>query len=127
MPHCPLQDKRCGGCTRLSVPYEQQLQSKQKRIEKLFDRVMPISGMASPYRYRNKIIAATAHDRDGLLTGQYVYGTHYVLRQNDCLLENEEAVRIVKKMPNWIPGKQKGQTVRVKYTLPISFSLDKTK
>lgn len=95
MPHCPLQDKRCGGCTRLSVPYEQQLQSKQKRIEKLFDRVMPISGMASPYRYRNKIIAAAAHDRDGLLTGQYVYGTHYVLRQNDCLLENEEAVRIV--------------------------------
>ena len=40
---------------------------------------------------------------------------------------DEEAVRIVKNMPNWIPGKQKGQTVRVKYTLPISFSLDKTK
>ena len=95
MPHCPLQAKRCGGCTRLSVPYEQQLQFKQTRLEKLFDRVMPIEGMHSPYRYRNKIIAAVAHDRNGLMTGQYVYGTHYVLRQEDSLLENEEAVRIV--------------------------------
>lgn len=40
---------------------------------------------------------------------------------------DEEAIRIVKSMPNWTPGKQKGQAVRVKYSLPISFSLDKTK
>lgn len=36
---------------------------------------------------------------------------------------DEEAVRIVKSMPNWKPGKQNGKVVRVKYTLPISFSL----
>lgn len=36
---------------------------------------------------------------------------------------DEEAVRIVKAMPNWKPGKQNGKVVRVKYTLPISFSL----
>lgn len=36
---------------------------------------------------------------------------------------DEEAVRIVKGMPNWKPGKQNGKVVRVKYTLPISFSL----
>ena len=95
MLHCPLQARRCGGCTRLSVPYERQLKYKQQQLEKLFDRVMPIMGMENPYRYRNKIIAAAAHDRNGLLTGQYVYGTHYVLRQDDCLLENAEAVRIV--------------------------------
>ena len=37
---------------------------------------------------------------------------------------DEEAVRVVKSMPNWTPGKQGGQVVRVKYTLPITFSLD---
>ena len=95
MPHCPLQEKRCGGCTRLSVPYESQLKHKQKRLEELFDRVMPIRGMENPFRYRNKIISAVSHDREGLLTGQYVYGTHYVLRQDDCLLENADAVQIV--------------------------------
>jgi|GEM_PF-262541 len=35
-----------------------------------------------------------------------------------------EAIRVVKAMPQkWIPGKQKGVPVRVKYTLPVQFSL----
>ncbi|WP_285059606.1 TonB family protein [Pedobacter ginsengisoli] len=36
-----------------------------------------------------------------------------------------EAVRVVKTSPKWIPGKQEGKPVRVKYNLPISFSLSK--
>ena len=34
-----------------------------------------------------------------------------------------EAVRVLSAMPKWTPGKQGGQVVRVKYTLPINFSL----
>ncbi len=34
-----------------------------------------------------------------------------------------EALRVVRNMPNWIPGNQDGEKVRVKYTLPISFKL----
>ena len=34
-----------------------------------------------------------------------------------------EAVRVVNAMPKWKPGKQKGQPVRVKFTIPISFRL----
>lgn len=33
----------------------------------------------------------------------------------------EEAIRVAKLMPNWIPGSQSGRTVRVKYRLPIWF------
>jgi len=36
---------------------------------------------------------------------------------------DEEALRVVKSMPNWIPGKQRGKPVRVQYNLPIKFSL----
>lgn len=34
---------------------------------------------------------------------------------------DEEAIRLIESMPHWIPGRQNGQTVRVKYTLPVSF------
>ena len=34
-----------------------------------------------------------------------------------------EAIRVISAMPNWIPGKQKGLVVRVKYTVPIMFRL----
>ena len=37
---------------------------------------------------------------------------------------DKEALRVVKSMPNWKPGKQKGQAVRVQYNLPIKFTLD---
>lgn len=36
----------------------------------------------------------------------------------------EEAMRVVKLMPNWKPGKQNGQPVSVRYNLPIGFKLD---
>jgi TonB family protein len=34
-----------------------------------------------------------------------------------------EAVRVIKAMPKWKPGMQKGQPVRVKYTIPVTFRL----
>jgi len=36
---------------------------------------------------------------------------------------DEEAVRVVKMMPKWIPGEKDGKKVRVSYTLPINFRL----
>ncbi len=37
---------------------------------------------------------------------------------------DEEALRVVKTMPKWKPGKQSGRPVRVKYNLPVSFVLE---
>ncbi|MDD3039405.1 M56 family metallopeptidase [Bacteroides sp.] len=36
---------------------------------------------------------------------------------------DKEAERIISSMPKWIPGQQRGKTVRVKYTVPIMFRL----
>lgn len=36
---------------------------------------------------------------------------------------DEEALRVVSKMPNWIPGKQSGRPVSVRFTLPITFQI----
>lgn len=36
---------------------------------------------------------------------------------------DKEAVRVVKAMPKWIPGRNNGQPVKVTYTLPVTFKL----
>jgi protein TonB len=36
---------------------------------------------------------------------------------------DKEAIRVVKSMPKWIPGRQNGETVRVSFTVPINFVL----
>lgn len=38
---------------------------------------------------------------------------------------DKEAIRVIKMMPNWIPGRQDGENVRVKYSVPVVFKLDK--
>lgn len=35
----------------------------------------------------------------------------------------DEAVRVVKAMPKWTPGKQRGKVVRVKYSIPVTYRL----
>ncbi len=45
-----------------------------------------------------------------------------VVRSVDPSLD-KEAIRVVKAMPKWKPGQQRGKAVRVKYTLPVSFRL----
>ena len=37
---------------------------------------------------------------------------------------DKEAIRVVKSMPKWTPGKQNGKPVRVRFNLPIMFKLN---
>ena len=39
-------------------------------------------------------------------------------------LLDAEAVRVISVMPRWIPAKQNGELVKIRYTLPITFRLD---
>jgi protein TonB len=48
-----------------------------------------------------------------ILNPQLLRGIH-----PDC---DREALRLVSEMPNWLPGKQRGQPVRVRYSLPVRF------
>ncbi|MBQ8866531.1 MAG: energy transducer TonB [Bacteroidaceae bacterium] len=45
-----------------------------------------------------------------------------VIRSVDPYLD-KEALRVVKAMPKWKPGEQRGKAVRVKFTLPVQFRL----
>lgn len=46
-----------------------------------------------------------------------------VVRSGGDASLDKEAVRVIKSMPKWKPGKQRGKAVRVKYTVPVSFRL----
>lgn len=46
-----------------------------------------------------------------------------VIKSANSLLD-AEALRVVKSMPNWNPGKQRGEPVRVRFTVPVNFKLN---
>lgn len=65
---------------------------------------------------QGKVYVQFVIEKDGAITDVKV------LRGVDSSLD-KEAVRVVKAMPKWKPGKQRGKAVRVSYTLPINFQL----
>ena len=72
--------------------------------------------------------AAQENGRQGKVVVQFVVDTDgsiinaHVLTSVDPDLD-KEALRVIKSMPRWTPGKQKGKPVRVKYTVPVNFRL----
>ena len=66
---------------------------------------------------QGKVICQFVVNKDGSITDVEI-----IRSAGDPSLD-EEAVRVVRSMPKWKPGKQRGKPVRVKYTIPIKFSL----
>lgn len=65
---------------------------------------------------QGRVIISFVVERDGSISDVKV------ARSVDPSLDRE-AQRVVKSIPRWTPGKQNGQTVRVKYTVPVVFRL----
>ena len=66
---------------------------------------------------QGRVVATFVVEKDGSISNAKV------MRSIDPLLD-AEALRVINSMPNWIPGKQDGKPVAVKYTVPVSFKLD---
>lgn len=96
---CPYH-KKCGGCEYSGIPYEEQLQKKEKRVAKLlreFGKVEPIVGRSYPYYYRNKVHAVYAQKKNGeVICGTYEKDSHRVVDIESCLLENKGSTAIIR-------------------------------
>ena len=66
---------------------------------------------------QGRVIVQFVVNKDGSIVNDSI------VRSVDPLLD-AEALRVVRSMPNWTPGKQRGKEVRVRFTLPVSFRLD---
>ena len=76
--------------------------------------------LAQEAKIEGRVIVQFVVDRDGSITDTKV------LRSVSPELD-AEALRVVGMMPKWNPGKQRGKAVAVKYTMPITFHLEKPK
>jgi len=65
---------------------------------------------------QGRVICQFVVNRDGSIVDVEV------VRSVDPSLD-KEAIRVIKSMPKWSPGQQRGKPVRVKYTLPVNFRL----
>ena len=69
-------------------------------------------------RVEGRVLVSFIVEKDGSITNPFI------TLGADPLLD-AEALRVVSLMPNWKPGYQRGEAVRVQYTVPINFRLSK--
>ena len=113
-PKCP-HHRRCGGCQIQALSYEKQLEFKQEKVrgnliriggfpaEEIDAKMLPIVGMESPFRYRNKAQFPVGYDKEGnLVTGFYAARTHSIIPVEDCLLGVEENAPILDAIKSWM-------------------------
>ena len=118
-------------CYKLST-----IETDENRTDKVFDEVeqMPSfpGGLSALMNYLNSNIQypliAEENGIQGRVIVQFIVGEDghisdvKVAKSVDPSID-KEAVRVVKNMPKWIPGKKNGQSVKVRYTLPVTFRL----
>ena len=96
----------------------------------------PGGGMSALMSYLkdNMRYPASAKEKgtQGRVTVQFVVDKDGSIKEPKLLRSvdkdmDAEALRLISNMPKWKPGRQKGQPVAVKYTVPVMFSLDDDK
>ena len=107
-----------------------------KKNQQVFDVVekMPEypGGQAALFEYLSKNVKYPADAEKKKIEGRVL--VTFVVNTDGSITDIEvvrkafpsldaEAVRVISGMPKWIHGEQKGQKVRVKYTVPLNFRL----
>ena len=89
-------------------------------------------GMAELMKYLQKSIKYPSISQENGVQGRVI--VQFVVNKDGSIVDpvvirsvdpylDKEALRVVKAMPKWKPGEQRGKTVRVKFTLPVQFRL----
>lgn len=111
----------CGGCTYLSLPYEEQLRIKEGQIRRLFERALErqpeewrwegIKGSPVPYEYRNKMEFSFGDEyRDGpLALGMHRRGSFYdIVSVDDCRIVDRDYRLLLRTTLDYFSGKKAG-------------------
>ena len=88
----------------------------QMELMKFLSETVKYPEAAEKAGTQGRVIASFIVEKDGSISGAKVVRS--VSEELDA-----EALRVINAMPKWMPGKQSGKAVRVKYTIPISFRL----
>ena len=88
----------------------------EKAINEFISKTLQYPVIAQENGIQGKVVCSFIINQDGSVTDAEVIGGV------DPSLD-KEALRIVSAMPKWTPGTQRGKAVRVKYTMPVTFTL----
>lgn len=95
---CPVA-KKCSGCQLSNMTYAQQLEWKQKDVQKLlggFGKVNEIIPMENPYNYRNKVQAVFRKTAGGkIVSGVYQSSRCGIVGIDKCLTNDSKADEII--------------------------------
>ena len=88
----------------------------EKAINEFISKTLQYPVIAQENGSQGKVVCSFIINQDGSVTdAEVVSGVDPSL--------DREALRIVSAMPKWTPGTQRGKAVRVKYTMPVTFTL----
>lgn len=112
----------------------QDVKKDKERVVYTVAEVMPEfpGGMAAMMKFLGDSINYPIEAKEKKIQGRVVIT--FVVREDGVVVDPEivrgvedsldkEALRVVSAMPKWVPGKQDGKAVNVKYTLPITFRI----
>ncbi len=101
-----------------NVDYIPAFPGGNKGLQKFFDDNLVYPAQATDDGVEGTVKVSFTIDENGKIISPIIDGT------NEGYGLDDEALRVVKKMPSWTPGKIKGKPVKTKFTLPVRFELN---
>ena len=120
-----------------TVKHQKEIYNEQISQPDVFDKVDEApqfpGGMAGMMQYLSSNIRYPEDAREAGTQGRVIVS--FIVEKDGSISNakvakptysslDEEALRVVNAMPKWVPGKQNGEAVRVKYSIPVSFRLN---
>jgi protein TonB len=107
---------RFPGCEDLGLSKDEKKSCADKALLEYIYSKIKYPELARIYKIEGTVVLELIVEKSGEITGIGI------IKEigGGC---GKEVVRVVNAMPDWLPGKQRGKEVRVRYKLPVKFTL----
>lgn len=119
----------------IAAPVEAPVEEEEEEVVFVVVESMPEfpGGQQALFKYLNENVKYPVIAQENGIQGRVI--CQFVVNKDGSIVDVEvvrsggdasldkEAIRVIKSMPKWKPGKQRGKPVRVKYTVPVNFKL----
>lgn len=119
----------------IAAPVEAPVEEEEEEVVFVVVESMPEfpGGQAALFKYLSENVKYPMIAQENGIQGRVI--CQFVVNKDGSIVDVEvvrsggdpsldkEAIRVIKSMPKWKPGKQRGKAVRVKYTVPVNFKL----
>ena len=119
----------------IAPPVEAPVEEEEEEVIFMVVETMPEfpGGQQALFKYLAEIVKYPVIAQENGIQGRVI--CQFVVNKDGSIVDvvavrssgepslDKEAIRVIKSMPKWKPGKQRGKPVRVKYTVPINFRL----